>query len=338
MELQNYASKHIRLQQIKIVSLRIVSIMGASRPMSANSSSLDEKPQNWDDYRYFLATVEGGNFSAAARILNVSQPTVSRRIAQMEQNLGVRLFDQHPEGYVLTHEGHQLIEIANQLRERARALQRRAVGLQAAHSGTVKLTTTEGLAQYWLPRHVPDFCKLYPEIQIKILAGAESLDLLRNQADIALRFGDPGSRELVGRRVGLVSFCLFASQDYLNRHGEPKHISDLHSHSFVGATGSIGNFSQNLQLVSVLKENVFQSSANSVNVQLGLAQAGLGIVCLPCYMANCATLDKILPDEFNHEVELWILTHKDIRHTPRVRVLLDFLYGNLRKDLESLER
>ena len=290
---------------------------------------------NWDDYRFFLATAESGSFSAAARILNVSQPTVSRRIAQMEQSLGLRLFDQHPEGYVLTQEGEALVDIANGLCDRAMELQRRAVSLQSTHMGTINLTTTAGVAQYWLTQHISEFHALYPKIQINIFARGEMLDLLRNEADIALRFGEPGSQELVGRRIGSVPFCLLASHEYLENYGRPKELSELRSHRFVGALGAAANFSQNLQLVSILEDDAYSSSTDNANVQLGLAQAGLGIVCLPCYMVQASGLEKILPHDFKHEIDLWLLSHKDIRNTPRVRTLLDFLYKNMKKELNG---
>ena len=253
----------------------------------------------------------------------------------MEQSLGIRLFDQHPEGYVLTQEGEALVEVASGLRERALELQRRAVSLQVTHSGIVNLTSTEGIAQYWLTKHIPGFQKLFPKIQINILTGNEMLDLLRNEADIALRFGDPCSRELVGRRIGAVPFCLFASGNYIEANGTPKDVADLQSHRFIGALGTAASFSHNLELSSVLNNDSCQSSTDNANVQLGLAQAGMGIVCLPCYMAQDTELEKILPDNFKHEIDLWLLTHKDIRKTPRVRVLLDYLYENFRNDLKA---
>ena len=293
------------------------------------------KHQNWDDYRFFLATVKEGNFSAAARKLNVSQPTVSRRIAQMEDNLGLRLFDQQPEGYVLTSEGKALVEIAERLREHAFELQRRATSLQTKHAGIVNLTLTEGLAQYWLVRHVSEFQSLYPKIQVNILAQNEVLDLLRNEADVALRFGDPVSRELVGRRIGAVPFCLFASQDYIKIKGKPKNIEDLKSHNFIGTFGVAARFTKNLELISFIENDICQFSTDNLSVQLALAQTGLGIACLPCYMAQNANLEKIFPDQFFHTSDLWLLSHKDIRKTPRVRALLDFLFDNLRNDLND---
>ncbi|MGF1605765.1 MAG: LysR family transcriptional regulator [Rhodothalassiaceae bacterium] len=291
-------------------------------------------PENWDDYRFFLSVVEHGNYSAAARALRVSQPTVSRRIAHLEERLGLRLFEQRPEGPVLTGEGQALLSVANGLRQYAIQLRRVASGLQDTLTGTIVLTTTQGLAEHWLPPRLQVFQEQYPEIEIAILAGHKRVDLVRHQADIAIRFGDPISADLVGRRMGYARCSIYGAETYFEQHGRPESLETLKDHRLIGALEDMATLPQNAELAAIAGPVHGRLSTNNINVQLSLAQNGMGLVCAPGFMAyNYPALQAVLTDSFEHRIDLWLLTHRDLQAAPRIRVLLDFLYEEFQRDL-----
>lgn len=294
--------------------------------------------ENWDDYRFFLSVVEQGTFSAAARILGVSQPTVSRRIAHLEERLGLRLFDHLPEGPALTTEGSALISVARSLRQYAIQLKRIASGLQTSLAGTVVLTTTQGLAESWLPNRIRTFQEVYPDIEVSILASHKRVDLLRHEADVALRFGDPISGDLMGRRLGAARCAIFGSEAYLSAHGRPAGLRDLAHHRLIGSLGDIAALPQNAELAQLAGPSATRLATNDLNVQLAMAEEGLGLVVAPDFMAaRYGSLKPVLTAKFEHRIDMWLLTHRDLYGAPRVRALMDFLIQEYQRDRALFE-
>lgn len=291
---------------------------------------------DWDDYRFFLATAEHGSYSAAARVLQVSQPTVSRRIGQLEARLGARLFDHRNDGLVLTEPGQGLVELARTMEVTAHRLKRRVQGLDTAPSGKVVLTTTEGLASHWLAPKLEAFRDRFPNIEVSLLIGNADFDLLRDEADIAIRFGSPRAQDLVGKKIGHAHSGIYASESYLTANGVPGKLADLAHHHFIEATGQLAEYRQCRKLNKIMSNSPRGARVNNAYAQIALAQAGLGLIAATCYMAESAPgLERVLAKEFDMPIELWLLTHAELKGAARVRALMEFISTEIRKDGRS---
>ena len=288
---------------------------------------------DWDDYRFFLAVSETGSLSAAARKLGVTQPTVGRRVNDLEKRLGARLFDRMSHGYELTAAGQRISELAARIECTAFAIEQRVSGEDAQLNGRVSITTAEGMGICWLAPRLPKLRERYPDIDIELVVGVGVLDLVRREADIALRIGNPGCVELVGRRIGDVHCGLYASESYLARHGEPAALEDLSRHTIIESVRDIANLAQARRLREVAKDAGVGVRCNNLTAQIAAARAGLGILALPDYMVGGASgLRRILAASFDSKLDLWLLTHRDLRRTARIRAVLDFLAEEIRDD------
>ncbi|WP_354193552.1 LysR family transcriptional regulator [Aquamicrobium terrae] len=288
--------------------------------------------ENWDDLRLFLAVARSGTLSGAARVLGVNHSTVFRRIGSFEEALGVRLFERLPNGYLLTPAGEEMHQGALRVEEEIAGLSRKVTGQDLRLSGTVRVTTIDMLAFGLLPRHLASFRMAYPGIEIELVVGNATLNLNRREADVALRVGNDPPESLVGRRVGQLVFAAYGSADYCRRNTEP----DLAHHDWIGFDAEhaalVRRFSDFLPDVTPILR------ANSVAAALAAAKAGIGLASLPCGIADLEPdLVRVatLPGDFT--LDLWLLTHEDLRRTARIRAFLDFLTDALLNEAPLLE-
>lgn len=293
--------------------------------------------QDWDDYRHFLAVAESGTLSAAARALGVTQPTVGRRIQELERRLRARLFDRLSHGYALTEIGESVLAQVRRLDQSFLDIERKISGQDETLSGKVVVTTTEGLAASWLAPRLARFHARHADVAIELVIAISPLNLLRREADIALRIGDPQSDQLVGRKVGRVHFGLYAAESYLESHGLPRKLEDLERHVIIESVGEMGSLKQAKALRSHAGGARATVRSNNAIAQMALLHAGFGIVPLPCYMAaGVADIKRVLAREFDISLDLWLLTHRDLRRTARIRAVLDFLAEATRRDARIL--
>lgn len=310
---------------------------GGIRVSNGKNTALSSSSFNLDDVRVFLAIVQGGNLSAAARILKVAQPTVGRRIRSMEEALGTRLFDRTPDGYVITPAGRRMQRAAQRVQESAAVIEQRAGDDEHRLAGTVRITTSEGLANTWLIDKLKLFRETHAAIELEILTSTRLVDVLRLHADIALRIGTPGSDELVGRPVGQVGFGLYASPDYLERYGTPADTAELNNHTIIESSGQLANVAQAKLLRSLAPRAKVAVLTDNISTQVRAARDGLGIAPLSHYVAapqgtQQADLVRILDTAFDVRLELWLLTHRELKSTARVRAVLDFLRDQVERD------
>lgn len=292
---------------------------------------------DWDCFRYFLAVVEHKSLSAAARDLGVTQPTVGRRIRDLERWLDARLFDRESLGYSLTPAGETIVELAHGLDKTVDDIVRRVSGHDGRRYGRVRLSTAECLGTFWLVPRLNCFKRRFPGIELEIILSNNALDVMRGHCDIALRVGDPESDEAIGQCFGKVHFGLFASSAYLAANGTPDRLSDLEEHSVIAWAGAdedvcIGQLVK--PLASVANMNML---CNSMTALLAAGRSGLGVVVLPAYVAGAQSdLKRILPEVVNHTEDLWLLTHKDLTKTAKVRAVMSYLGELVRSESESL--
>jgi DNA-binding transcriptional LysR family regulator len=275
---------------------------------------------NWDDLRVFLTVARTGNLSGAARSLGVNHSTVFRRIAGFEAALGVRLFERLPTGYVLTPAGEETLSIVERIEADVATLDRTVTGQDLRLSGTVRITAIDMVAFWLLPDHLARFRETYPGIEIELGVGNEALNLSRRETDIALRIGNTPPETLVGRRVGRLDFAIYGAPAYC----AVRMNSDLAQQDWVGLDSAHAPLSRFFeQFLPGVRPAV---RSNSVACTVRLARAGLGLAILPCVIADQKSgLIRVaeVPDRFG--LDLWLLTHEDLRHTARIRAVLDFL-------------
>jgi DNA-binding transcriptional LysR family regulator len=294
---------------------------------------------DWNDARYFLAVAESGSTLAAARALHVSQTTVARRIAALEEALGLALFDKRRAGYVLTPAGETLIADARAVEASAAALAETAASQKRAGGGTVRLTAEESFIVGVLPPILRTLRELHPDLVIELDASEEVRDLGAGHADVAIRISKKlDSAGLVGRRVGDDLWTVYCSRAYADAHSVPRNRRELVAHPLIsGGGGEIGRY-----YGAWLRQNGLEGSIamqhGSVTGLLSAVRSGLGLAALPCAIAELdAELVRCLPPGNAESRQIWLLTHERLRHTPRVRIVMDFLGERLRGHLKAVE-
>ncbi len=293
---------------------------------------------DWNDLRYFLAVARGGSTLAACKELRVSQTTVARRIAALEEAVGLTLFEKRPAGYALTPSGEELLTHAEAVESAALGFDNAAARSTRDLSGTVCITTEEIFAVTLLAPLLRELHELHPEIMIELDTAQAIRDLGSGDADIALRSTtvEKGSG-LVGRRLCVDDWTLYCSRDYAARNGVPASLEELRNHALIGGGG--GNLWKHYQawLRSLgLEDRVAMHHASSTGLLSGV-RSGFGIAVLPCIVADAEPdLLRCLPPREKHGRVMWLLTHERVRHAPRVRTVIDFLYERLKQHVRNL--
>ena len=293
---------------------------------------------DWNDLRFFLAVARGGSTLAASRALRVSQTTVARRIAALEAAVRLTLFEKRQAGYALTPAGIDLLAPAEAVEAAALRFDSAAAAGARDLSGAVRLTAEEIFSVTLFGPLLRELHELHPEIVIELDSGQALRDLGAGEADIALRstVGDQPAG-VVGRRICDDDWTLYCSRDYAERHGVPASIDDLRSHALIGGGG--GNLWRHYQAwlrQLGLEEQVAMHHASSTGLLSGV-RSGFGIAVLPCVVADGdPDLIRCLPPRPGHGRTLWLLTHERVRHAPRVRTVIDFLYERLSRHVREL--
>ncbi len=294
---------------------------------------------DWNDLRYFLAVARGDSTLAAGRALRVSQTTVARRIAALERALKLAVFERRQAGYALTAAGEELLGQAEAVEAAALAFANAADARSRDVSGTVRLTAEEIFAVTLFGPLLRELHDLHPDIVIELDGGQALRDLGAGEADIALRsiVGDQPAG-LVGRHICVDDWTLYCSRDYAARHGVPHSLDELKNHAIIGGGG--GNLWRHYQLwlrQLGLEEQVAMHHATSTGLLSGV-RSGFGIAVLPCVIADAEPdLLRCIPPRSDHGRGLWLLTHERVRHAPRVRTVIDFLYERLMRHVRTLE-
>ena len=278
---------------------------------------------DWNDLRYFLAVARHASLSGAGRELGVSQSTVLRRIAALEEAVGHQLFDRLPSGYVLLPEGKDMLSLAQGVEQQVLALDRVMAGRCDGVGGSLRVATSDVLAKAILDRHLPAFCRKYPEVEIELLIGDDYVDLARREADVAFRVGRPDQSSLFGRQVTVLGWGLYGGADYLSHHPVAKGSVDFSAHRFVGFAGKMAAISAASWLANRVPEQRIAYRTNNL-MQLGeLLRVGFGLGLLPCVIGDShADLARVMPPIRELDREGWLVTHEDLKQNPRVQCFL----------------
>ena len=276
---------------------------------------------DWTFWRSFLAVMRGGSLSQAARSLRLTQPTVGRHISLLEQAIGAALFTRSNDGLRPTEAALTLLPQAEAMAAAAALLLRIASGEATGVEGRIRLTTSEFIGVAVLPPMLARFRALYPGIDIELVLSDRNLDLLRGDADLAVRNVAPTQSALVVRRVGEAPVGLFAHRRYAEAFGLPKVLDELGQHWLVGRQ----IYAERIPELSGLNLR-FSFECDNDSGLLAALRAGLGIG--PCQLGVAAadsSLVAVLPDFILARVGIWMAMHEDRRMTRRVRLLFDHL-------------
>lgn len=285
---------------------------------------------DWNQLHAFIATVETGSLSAAARELDLTQPTVGRQVTALEQDLGVVLFERVGRSLALTVAGRELYESARSMSEAANRLSIIASGHSQSVEGLVRITASDIVAAYILPPILLQLHNLAPGIAVEIVAANDVRDLMRREADIAIRHVQPDQPELIARRCRGTTAHLYASSSYLDHHGRPQTGADLATASFIGFAeddGLVGEL--NLRGVPVTRAN-FKWTTGSVVTAWELIRQGLGIgVIFRDVGAGAPGVEPVLPDLAPFDVPVWLAVHRELHTSRRIRLVFDLLVEKL---------
>jgi molybdate transport repressor ModE-like protein len=277
---------------------------------------------DWNGFQVLLAVLEQGSFSAAARRTGLSQPTVGRHIAALEAALGARLVVRQKRGVLLTPAGERMIEDLKRMAQAAQDASQRGSEDVKQVDGVVRVSSTESLGTLWLTHRLRPLRERHPKLRIDIVVDNALVDLVRREADVALRLARPKQRGLVARPFGELGFGLFASPAYLDAHGTPRKREDLAKHDLIGLTyrGVAPPFMAWLHTVAPPER--FVLSTTSLLAQQEAARAGWGIALAPIHMlASDPALRRVLPRVRASAADLWLVTHEDIKRSARVQVV-----------------
>ena len=294
---------------------------------------------DWNDLKYFLSVAENGSTLKAASNLRVSQTTVARRIAALEEAVKLPLFDRRQAGYALTPAGLALMDRARGVETAAASFHEAAAGQARETTGTVRLSTEEIFAVTLLGPWLRELHDLHPDIMIEMDTTQELRDLGAGEADIALRVTKtPQPAGVVGRRICVDEWSLYCSQDYAQRHGVPKRRSEIKGQALVaGGGGHVARAYDAWIRELGLEDQVAMQQPSSIGL-LAAIRSGFGIAVLPCLLGDGEPdLVRCLPPREGHGRTMWLLTHERVRHAPRVRAAIDFLYGKLSARVRELK-
>jgi len=289
-----------------------------------------EREPNWEWYRSFLQVLESGSLSAAARSLGITQPTVGRHIESLEAALGLTLFTRSSDGFSPTEAANALKPYAVGLAMTSAALRRAASSHGTGVRGTVRLTASEVIGVEVLPPILAVLRNEHPELTIELVLSNKADDLLRREADIAVRMFRPVQEALIARRIGAIEVGLHAHERYLAVHGVPRSMKELSRHTLIGFDQETAYIRSVKNKVEAFTRSRFAFRADSDLAQLGAIRAGFGVgACQSPLASRDPGLVRVLRREFSLTLDTWVAMHEDLRTSARCAVTFAALVSGL---------
>jgi DNA-binding transcriptional LysR family regulator len=286
---------------------------------------------DWNDLRYFLAVARHGSTIAAAKVLHLSQSTVHRRLAELEQRTGRHVVIRHATGYRLTEFGKELQPLAERVEEAVATIERYLTATDDAQTGSVRVTCSESIGFRLMKSPLLDtFHARHPGLRVELILSDHFLDLGKGEADVAIRAGVPNDESLVGRKIADVPWALFGSRGYIERHGRVERAEDINRHAVIEFDGDIRDHHAARWLRSVAPHATVAARSNSVPGLMMTVKSGAGLAPLPMPLAARETeLVRVLGPVPGLFSQIYLLTHPDLRRTPRIRIFFDFIIAEL---------
>lgn len=300
---------------------------------------------DWNQLRVFNTVAEAGSFTRAGKILNLSQSAVSRQIGSLEATLKVPLFHRHPGGIALTEMGEEFHKVVKTCFDQLAIGLARINEFREKPEGPLRITTTVTFGSAWLSSRMNVFHTRCPDISVSLrLVDNVELDLLKGEADVAIRFQPQTQPRLVQRYLMTMRYHVFASQEYLDRHGTPKTASELDRHEIIvyGEDTAAPITDINWLLRAGMSAEGPRAPALCVNSVYGIYRAvrsGLGIAALPYYLSEEGpNLVEILPELNGPTFDVFYVYPEELRHSKRVAMVRDFLVAEAEEYKARIEK
>jgi DNA-binding transcriptional LysR family regulator len=276
---------------------------------------------DWEDLRHFVALAREKSLSGAARRLKVDHATVARRVAALEAALLIKLVDRRPRSYALTADGERIAALAVRMEGDAFALGRAAQAAQPGLAGEVAISAPPSLASALIASRLGEFRKRHPAIHLRLAGEKRFASLSRREADLAVRLSRPNAAALITRKIGTIAFALYASTDYLAGHSSA-------AFEFIAYDEHLDDVPQQRWLMAIAGSRPIVLKTNDLESQLAAVRAGVGVAALPTYLGDRdSDLRQVDVDRKPVTREVFLLVHRDLRRTPLVRAVMDFLIG-----------
>jgi DNA-binding transcriptional LysR family regulator len=289
---------------------------------------------DWSLYRSFLAILQAGSLSAAARALGLTQPTLARHVAALEEAVGLTLFTRSQQGLAPTEAALELKPYAEQLAATTAAMLRAASGQGQGIKGSVRVSASEIIGSQVLPAIFAGMRATHPALEIELVLSNAVENLLRRDADIAVRMVEPVHEALVVKRIGRVTVGLHAHRDYLARAGTPRTLEALQKHSVIGFDRETPAIRAIRARLPGLEAVHFALRTDSDIAHLMAIKAGFGIgLCQTVLARQDPNLVRVLPS-VGLQLGVWLAMHENLRSTPRCRAVFDGLAAGLAKHVD----
>jgi len=287
---------------------------------------------DWDKLRIFHAVADAGSLTHAGDVLHLSQSAVSRQVRALEESLNATLFHRHARGLILTEQGELLFDATRAMAKRLEAAEARIRDSEEEVFGQLRVTTTTGFGTLWLAPRLPKLYAKYPDLNIDLMLEELVLDLPMREADVAIRMKEPSQADLIRKRLMAVGMLLYASPDYLDRHGTPETIEQIAGHRLVCQNPTSAQVGAGASLVQHLLTYDVRATL-TVNNYFGVLQAvinHLGIGVLPDYLLqDFPNLVRVLPDVQSIEVPVFLAYPEELRHSKRISTFRDFVQDEI---------
>ncbi|MBL4835966.1 MAG: LysR family transcriptional regulator [Kordiimonadaceae bacterium] len=281
---------------------------------------------SWDDLKYFLVMAEQGSLSAAAKKLNISQPTLSRHLTALENAAGASVFIRTRSGLEKTGLGEQMMRYAQDMRDNVHALERVLTGHSTSLSGSVVVSCIESIGADWLVSNTRPFHDQYPGITIDFKLTEVSSNILQREADIAIRLYQPQEKDLVARKTVTMNYGFYASKENIEKHGKPTNPNQLKHHKQIFPHDEI------LTMLSRDIRHTWRGNAhasfrsNSFSAMTAAVREGYGIGAQSCLQADKdPNLVRVLEDRTIFSADLWLVSHPELRRSASIRAMYDFM-------------
>jgi DNA-binding transcriptional LysR family regulator len=292
---------------------------------------------NWNDLIFFLELARQSRLAPTARRLRVDHTTVSRRIAELEKDLAVKLFDRNRDGFVLTEKGHRLFAIAERIEQEASSAPQALGADSATATGRVRVASMEGIGAFYLATRFAELSTRQPGITVELVTERHLISLTKREADLFISFVHPTGPRLVVNKVGAFRLALFASQAYLDRFGTPTRRADLAGHTFIDYVEDLIAIQPVHWLLDVLEPSNVAFRSSSMHAQQSAVAAGAGIGLLPLFSAKSnPTLIPIMADEVRIYRDVFLSIHEDLEFLTRVRTVSRHITSVFTRDKKYL--
>lgn len=311
--------------------------MASTRPVRREPTAAPKSAAiGWELYRSFLGVLKEGSLSGAARLLGITQPTVGRHIAALEKALGIALFTRSPTGLLPTDSALALRTNAETMESTAAALERTASSQGEGVRGVVRITASEVIGVEVLPAIVGRLHQEHPDLRIELVLTNKVQDLLRREADIAVRMTPPEQKMLIARRIGRIEIGMHATRGYCADHGTPQNVADLTQHTLIGFDQETPFIRSARKAFPGWSRESFDLRTDNDLAQLALIRAGAGIgLCQVPIARRSDSLVRLLPRQVSLYLETWITMHADLRNRRGCRVAFDALVAGLQRHVAS---